>query len=350
MTTVAAAHTVLPRHCYPQAQLTDAFVDLCLPGAGPTRAAAARRLHGNAGVALRHLALPIERYARLGDFSAANQAYIAEATELGSEAVSGALERAGLRPERVDLIVFTTGTGIAVPSIDSRIATRIGLRPDVKRVPLFGLGCLGGAAGIARVHDFLRGDPDAVAVLVAVELCSLTIQRTDSSVANLVASGLFGDGAAAVVLTGERHGAGPRVVDSVSHQYPDTVRAMGWDVSATGLKVVLGAEVPTLVATYLADDVNTLLGRNGLGVEQVSRWVCHPGGPKVITAIQTALGLDADDLAITWRSLHAVGNLSSASVLFVLHETLARRPAAGQWGVLMALGPGFAAELVLLQW
>jgi alkylresorcinol/alkylpyrone synthase len=270
MTIVAAVHGVVPRYSYPQRQLTDTFVEVCLPGASANKTAAAHRLHGHAGVAKRYLALPIERYAELRDFTAANDAYIEAATELAVEAVCGALADARLRPEDVNVIVFASTTGIAVPSVDARIATRIGLRPDLRRMPIFGLGCVAGAAGIARVHDLLRGGPDAVAVLVAVELCSLTVQRNDPSVANLVASGLFGDGAAAVVLVGDDHRSltgrgGPRVVDSVSHLYPDSTRAMGWDVGAGGLKVVLGANVPELVRTYLADDVTKLLGRHGLG-------------------------------------------------------------------------------------
>jgi alkylresorcinol/alkylpyrone synthase len=331
-----------------------------MPGASASRGGAARRVHGNAGVRRRHLALPLEQYAQLDGFTAANDAFIEVAETLGAQAVAGALHQAGLQPDQVDLIMFTTVTGIAVPSVDARIAGRLGMRADVKRVPMYGLGCLAGAAGIARVHDFLRGDPTAVAVLLSVELCSLTVQRGDPSAANMIASGLFGDGAAAVVLLGDQHPSAatahgqsplPRVVDSVSHLYPDTGRAMGWDVGSTGLKVVLGAEVPTLVETYLADDVKTLLGRHGLGPDDVARWICHPGGPKVIEAIQSVLGLDDTDLAMTWQSLETVGNLSSASVLFVLRDTLAARPgAADQWGVLMAMGPGFCAELVLLQW
>ncbi len=221
-------------------------------------------------------------------------------------------------------------------------------------MPLFGLGCMAGAAGVARTHDLLAGSPNGVAVLVSVELCSLTVQREDPSAANMIASGLFADGAAAVVLVGSAHplaGSGPRVVATRSHLYPDTERAMGWDVGTSGLKIVLGAEVPELVETYLGEDVRNLLLAHDLKVEDVDRWISHPGGPKVIEAIQSALGLEEYALALTWRSLREVGNMSSASVLHILRDTLAERPCApGQWGVLMAMGPGFAAELVLLQW
>jgi alkylresorcinol/alkylpyrone synthase len=328
------------------------FARLCLPDT--TSRAVVERLHDSARVATRHLALPIERYLELDGFTEANDAFLSAAVDLGCDAVLGALADAGLEPEDVDLVMSTTVTGIAVPSLDSRIAARIGLRPDVKRVPVVGLGCLAGAAGVARLHDFLRGWPTSVAVLVSVELCSLTVQRQDPSTANMIAAGLFGDGAAAVVVVGAEHrlaSSGPEVVHTVSHQYPDSERAMGWDIGGSGLKVVLGAEVPDLVRTHLADDVEGLLKPYGLVVDDVARWICHPGGPKVIEAIQSVLGLDEDDLAMTWRSLNRIGNLSSASVLHVFADTLAERPAApGDWGVLMAMGPGFCAELVLLRW
>lgn len=352
VTTVAAVRGVLPPHRYPQDQLTELFAQMCLPDTDSR--ALVHRLHSSARVATRHLALPIEQYADLDSFTDANDAFLSVAVQLGSDAVVQALDDAGLKPTDVDLIMSTTVTGIAVPSIEARIAGRIGMRPDVKRVPMLGLGCLAGAAGVARLHDFLLGAPDSVAVLVSVELCSLTVQRGDPSAANMVASGLFGDGAAAVVAVGSAHpkaSRGPRVVDTQSHLYPDTDRAMGWDVGSTGMKIVLGAEVPELVEQYLADDVEQLLSMHGLKTTDIARWICHPGGPKVIEAIQTALDLNEDDLAITWKSLNKIGNLSSASVLHVFQDTLAQRPAAaGDWAIVMAMGPGFCSELVLLQW
>jgi alkylresorcinol/alkylpyrone synthase len=169
-----------------------------------------------------------------------------------------------------------------------------------------------------------------------------------------VASGLFGDGATAVVAVGEQRvterASGPQVLDSRSTLYPDTERTMGWDVTASGLKIVLAADVPALARQHLGGDVRRFLAAHDLTIDDVSAWVCHPGGPKVIEAIQDALGLDPTALELTWRSLADVGNLSSSSVLHVLHDTIVKRPPAGTPGVLMAMGPGFCSELVLLRW
>ena len=231
----------------------------------------------------------------------------------------------------------------------------MGLRPDVRRVPMFGLGCVAGAAGVGRLNDYLRGAPDDVAVLVSVELCSLTYPAAKPSVATLVGTALFGDGAAAVVAVGERRAekigaAGPDVLGSRSHLYPDSQGTMGWKIGSSGFGLILSPDVATVVERYLADDVTSFLAAHGLDIADVGAWVSHPGGPKVIESIVSSLGLPDDALELTWRSLSEVGNLSSSSVLHVLRDTIAKRPTTGSPGLMMAMGPGFCSELVMLRW
>jgi alkylresorcinol/alkylpyrone synthase len=309
-------------------------------------------LHRNVLVGGRHLALPMEAYAGLSGFGAANDAWIAVAQEVGEAAVRTALGDAGLTPADVDALFFVTVTGIATPSIDARLVNRLGLPSQVKRVPIFGLGCVAGAAGLARAADYLRAFPDDVAVLLSVELCSLTLQRDDLSVPNLIASGLFGDGAAAVVLGGRRRALpGPRILATRSVFYSDTERVMGWDVTDRGFKIVLSADVPEVARRFLRRDVDAFLADHGLSRDRISTWVAHPGGPKVLVAMAEALELPEGELEPAWRSLREVGNLSSTSVLLILQDVLERRrPAAGGYGMIVAMGPGFCAELVLVRW
>ncbi|OLT27722.1 stilbene synthase [Actinomadura sp. CNU-125] len=351
---VAAVRTVLPEHRYEQHEITEAVA--ARTDADPRVLA---RFHANTQITGRHLALPIEEYDRLTDFTAANDAYVDRALDLGERAAAAALDAAGLDPSDIDHLLFCSSTGLAVPSLDAELAQRAGLREDVVRVPVFGLGCAAGAAGLARVNDHLRGRPDGAALLVCVELCSLTVQRDDVTAPNLVGSGLFGDGAAAAVALGDDRTAGrpadgtagPRIVASRSRLYPGTRRLMGWRVGAHGFRIVLAADLVDLVDKELAGDVDAFLRDHGLSRADVPSWVCHPGGPKVIEKIGEVLGLDGGELDVTWESLRRAGNLSSVSVLNVLEQTIAeRRPGAGVPGVLMALGPGFSAELVLLRW
>ncbi|MGW8565492.1 type III polyketide synthase [Isoptericola sp. NPDC055881] len=353
MSRVLAVAPVLPGPAHPQEEIADVVAPLLAP-AGPRRELA-RRLHTASGVRTRHLALPLADYAHLAGFGAANARFARAGTDLAEQACQEALAAAGLGPEDVDLLLFTTVTGVGAPSIDATLVGRLGLRPDVRRMPSFGLGCAGGAAGLAHLHEYLVGHPDQVALLVSVELCSLTFQRDDPSTANLVSSGLFGDGATAVVVAGDDVAAPagrpvPEVVGTRSRIYAGTAEHLGWDVRDTGFAIVLSAELPSLLGAHLAGDVKDLLATHGLELGDVGTWVVHAGGPKIVDAVRDALGLEEAALARTRATLAAQGNLSSSSVLHVLAATLDDgAPPPGGWAVLMAFGPGVSTELVLLR-
>jgi len=309
------------------------------------------RFSASAGVQTRRISLPLPQYGELSGFTESNDIFIETALELGERALLAAFDAADVKAAEVDIVFSTTVTGLAVPTLEARLATRVGLRPDVKRVPLFGLGCVAGAAGVARMHDYLLAFPDHVSVMLAVELCSLTLQRDDYSIANLVAASLFGDGAGAVVAKGPaRTPTGPRVLATRSRLYPDTEEVMGWNIGSSGFQVKLSTEVANVAEKYLGEDVRNFLQDHDLTPADISTWICHPGGPKVIDAVEHTLDLPADALDYTRNSLRDNGNLSSVSVLDVLRANMADPPPPGSFGLMMAMGPAFCSELVLLGW
>ena len=296
--------------------------------------------------------MPYEKYYDMKTWGCANDVWIQVAQELGEQALCRALHHAGLDPGKIGALFFASVTGISSPSIDALLVNRIGLSPNIKRLPIFGLGCVAGAAGIARAADYVRAYPSQAAALVSVELCSLTIQREDLSVANLISSGLFADGSAAVIVVGDEVTAeGPEILATRSVFYPNTEEMMGWKVSERGFHIVLSPEVPTLIREHLGHDVDAFLGEYGYKRSDLGSWVLHTGGPKVLEATAAALDLHDGQLDASWDCLKRVGNLSSASVLVVLEDVLKnRRPEPGTLGLLAAMGPGFCSELVLLKW
>jgi alkylresorcinol/alkylpyrone synthase len=346
---IAAVQSALPPHVYDQQELTEQ-----LRRVWADRPEVARRLdllHTNVRVERRHLTMPRERYEELSTFGEFNDAWIEGALDLGEQAVRGALARAGLDPQDVDAIFFTTVTGVCSPSIDARLVNRVGLRLDVKRTPMFGLGCVAGVSAVARAADYLRAYPDHVALVLSVELCSLTWQRDDTSVANLIACGLFADGAAAVVLTGDRRdgGDGPEVLGSRASFYPDTEDVMGWRVSERGFHIVLSPAVPSVARELIGADVDGFLDDHDLTRDDIAAWIAHPGGPKVLEAMRDGLELTDEQAGAAWETLRTTGNLSSSSVLLVLERVLReQRPPRGAHGLMVAMGPGFCSEQVLL--
>ncbi|MGH9546206.1 MAG: type III polyketide synthase [Terriglobales bacterium] len=354
---IVSAASAFPKYYYTQAVLLEALEKYW--GAQLENPELLHRLHRNTCVDGRYLALPVHAYPKLSRWGEVNDLWIEVALDLGNQAICRALNRAGLAARDLNAFFFTSVTGIASPSIDALLINRIGLSPNIRRVPMFGLGCVAGAAGIARAADYVKAYPSQLAVLLSVELCSLTIQKEDLSPANLISSGLFGDGAAAVVVAGEEcktfapesEQVGPRILATRSVFYPHTEEMMGWRISEKGFSLVLSREVPNLVRRQIGQDVDALLAEYGRTRDDIGSWVLHTGGPKVLEAIQDALGLKDGQLAASWDCLRKTGNLSSASVLVMLEEvTKHRRPTPGTFGLMAAMGPGFCSELLLLQW
>ncbi|MFF4530081.1 type III polyketide synthase [Streptomyces sp. NPDC001407] len=352
---VASVAMAAPPHRHRQQEIAAVFAEAFL-GAG----AAARRkftgLAARSGIEYRNLSLPLAEYRKPRDFTEYNRTWAAMARQVGQQALTRALQAAEISPDEVGAIVTTTTTGASVASFDAGLVQQVGLDRHVVRMPLFGLGCAGGAAGLARVHDYLRGHPDQVAVLVSVELCSLNFQCADTSVENLVATGLFGDAGAAVVVLGAhraRRAVGPELIAARSCLHPGTEHLMGMHLGTDGFAVFLAPDVPDAVEKHLPGEVHGFLAQHRLTTADITSWICHPGGPKVLEALDRSLCPPPGALTHSRTSLAQCGNISSASVLDVLHRTLADAggpPAPGSHGLLLALGPGLTTELVLLNW
>jgi alkylresorcinol/alkylpyrone synthase len=304
----------------------------------------------NAQVHNRHSIFPIDYTIEPRALAKTNNEYIEHAVKLGREAAEKCLERAGMRPEDIDLIITVSCTGFMIPSLDAHLIKLMGFRANVRRMPFTELGCAAGAMGLSRAADFIASNPGSNVLIIAVELPSLTFQRKDITQANLISSILFGDGAAAVIVTGQKR-PGPQILVTETYTFPDSLGAMGFDLRDSGFHIILAKDVPEMIGARIKELVHGFLDRNGKKREEIKGWILHPGGARLLGTVEQELGLCKCDTQPSWDILGNVGNLSSATILFILQEWLEKRPLkAGEHAIAAAFGPGFSAEFLLLQW
>jgi alkylresorcinol/alkylpyrone synthase len=346
--TIAATATVVPPYVVTREEVK-AYLNHVYP-LEPSRLEAMMAIVDNSQVKRRYCIHPVDYIIQPRPLSQISREYQEHAVRLGRQAACESMTRAGIRPADIDLIITVSCTGVMIPSLDAYLINDLGFRSDVRRLPITELGCAAGAAALSRAREYIRAFPDASVLVLAVELPSLTFQRENFSQANLISSVLFGDGAAAAVVTG-RPAHGPRILDTQSYLFPQSLDAMGFDLKESGFHIVLSKDVPQMIREKIKELVTSFLSRHSLSSEKISRFLLHPGGQKLLLYMEEELGLSRPDTQFSWDVLSEYGNLSSASVLFVLHEHLTKKNGnTGDYGLLAAFGPGFSAEMVLLQW
>jgi len=300
----------------------------------------------NAAIATRHLVAPLDWYEQPHGWAERNAIYLEAAEKLFIDAANVAVEKGGLTPDQIDGVVTVSTTGIATPSLDARVATRVGLREDVRRVPVFGLGCAGGVNGLSLAARLASAEPGTHWLFVTVETCSISIRLDSDDPAAVVATALFGDGAAAAVVAGGEHSP-TRICGSAEKLFPDTLRIMGWDVEDPGLAVVFDRAIPPFIEEHLAATVDGMCASLGVPRSEIDRFCCHPGGVKVIDAIETALNLNQGELNLEREVLRDFGNMSAPTVLFVLDRLL--KQGLPDKVMMTAFGPGFTCAGLLLE-
>src|SRR5438309_8503850 len=300
----------------------------------------------NAGIARRHLVAPQEWYMASHGWHDRNAVYLEAAEQLFIEAATAAIEQAGLKPHEIDGVVTVSTTGIATPSLEARVGKRVGLRDDVRRVPVFGLGCAGGVNGLSLAARLAAADPGSIWLFVTVETCSISIRLDSDDPAAVVATALFGDGAAAAVVTSGTHSLA-HIAGSAEKQWPDTLRIMGWDVDDPGLSVVFDRAIPPFIEAELAQAVDEMCAKLEIKRDEIDRFCCHPGGVKVIDAIESALDLNQGELNLEREVLRDYGNMSAPTVMFVLERLLEQ--GLPDKVMMTAFGPGFTCAGMLLE-
>ena len=348
MITIASTATAVPKNVLSLELVKEYF--------GRTFSLSGRRLSAmlevldNSRIERRYSLFPVDYLVETRSLTQKNSEYREHAIALAREVAEKALARANRKAADVDMIITVSCTGFMIPSVDAYLIPEMGFRSDVRRLPITELGCAAGAVGLTRAWEYVRANPGKTVLLIAVELPTLTFQRSDMSQANLISCALFGDGAAAAVITGAR-ASGPAILDSQSYLFPASIDAMGFELKDSGFHIVLSREVPQLIREKIGALVDCMLTRHGLTREQIKAFVLHPGGQKLLSFMEQELGLCSCHVQPSWDVLRDYGNLSSASVLFVLNEWMGRGEVkTGDRGLLAAFGPGFSAEMLLLEW
>ena len=304
----------------------------------------------NTGIVTRNFVKPLSYYAQTTTFKERNDEYIRLSLQYAVQAVQGAINKAGIDKNEITDILFVSTTGLATPSLDALIINQMQLDPHINRTPIWGLGCAGGVSGIAKANIAARANPDAVVLLVAVELCSLTLIKSDYSKSNFIGSSLFSDGVVACIVKGDNHLPDPRHIcirAASSKLYYDSLDVMGWQFQDDGFKVVFSKDIPTFIHTNVAADIHGFLQKQGLELSDIKNFVFHPGGKKVLDAYADALAIEGDFLKNTREVMNDYGNMSSVTVLYVLEKFMAEGYTEGL-GLMLAMGPGFSSEMVLL--
>jgi alkylresorcinol/alkylpyrone synthase len=349
MPRIEAVGCALPPYKLTQTQIRE-FVQLHFSQA-PLPVDKLLEVFANAEIEERYFSVPMEWYREEKSFEEKNQTYINSCCTLGEDCARKCLSAAGVKPQEIDYIIFVSTTGLATPSIDARLINQLQMRSDIKRTPVWGLGCAGGAAGISQAFHYLLGHPRERVLLVAIELCGLTFQQNDFSRSNFVATALFGEGAAAVLLSGDQiTSKGLEILATRSTFWPDSLDIMGWNLMNSGLQVVFSQSIPHIVETRARENLEKFLGDNDLLMSDIQHFILHPGGAKVIDAYEKALGAGNGELSVCRDVLRRYGNMSSVSVLFVLSEHMrTNRLGTGEYGIISALGPGFCSENILIK-
>jgi alkylresorcinol/alkylpyrone synthase len=349
MSKILCVSTVEPGFEYTTEQIVKAADELWLKHINPDVRRVALKIFAGAEIKKRHSAFSLETVFADLSFQEKNDLYIKAAIDLAEKALRKALDESGVAPGDLDYIVTTSCTGFMIPSVDAYLIDKLNLKKNIKRLPVTEMGCAGGTSALIYVSDFLKANPGAKAAVVSVELPSITFQKNDFSMENLVSTAIFADGAAAVIL-GDSEKVAPKIIDTDMYHFGNTTHLMGYELHNSGLKIVLDRDVPDTIQEHFPRLFLPFLERNGLKVEDVQNYMFHPGGKKIIARVEDYICRFGKDISDSKAVLQERGNLSSATILHILARILNKPHAAGELGYMLAFGPGFSGQSLLLRW